>query len=59
MEFKCEICEKVLKTASGLKRHLKSQHEGNKSLTCEVCDREFSSMSGKARSNVLNKKINN
>lgn len=36
-KFKCDICDYAAKTASEVKKHFQSDHEGRK-RTCEICD---------------------
>ena len=40
--FPCRICQKILKTPSGLNTHMKIIHEGKKpTYQCTICDKSF------------------
>jgi len=44
---KCDICLKVLSSASNLKQHKDSVHTNERPFSCEVCQRTFKSMKTK------------
>ena len=39
---KCESCEKSFSQGGGLKRHIRTVHEGQKDHKCESCGKSFS-----------------
>lgn len=42
-EFKCNLCDEVLKTQTNLNNHLSNFHVDKKLLTCEICSKVFKS----------------
>ncbi len=40
--IKCDICEKIMKNNSLLRRHMNEVHMNPKNLECDLCDRTFS-----------------
>lgn len=43
--FECQICKKMLTTATSLKLHISTVHEHNKQFICELCNKGFSTKS--------------
>ena len=39
-KFKCELCDKSYAHREGIRRHMKSFHEG-KRFECDSCDKSF------------------
>ena len=38
---KCDICDKIFKAPSEMKRHFESEHKNEKPFKCEYCDMRF------------------
>jgi len=47
--YKCEICNKELKTKGAIVQHIKVVHENQRSFQCDKCDKKFPSPSGLKR----------
>lgn len=45
LEYKCTICEKVLKTAANLMIHVKKKHVNKAQYNCQECGKTFNSKS--------------